>query len=91
MAFQQLLRRDPSQSIADRAPFSGVSAAAGKSPLERALEAAPIDDEPITDNEEKAVQEAGVDTLAGQIVSHEMVRQRLGLPLLNGPPKLRRT
>ncbi len=48
-----------------------------KSPLERALESAPIDDEPITDDEQTADKEAKRDILAGRILSHDDVRQQL--------------
>ena len=48
-------------------------------PLVRALESAPEDDEPITDEEREAVDEAERAVAAGDIVSDAHVRAKLGL------------
>ncbi len=51
--------------------------AATKHPAVTALRNAPIDDEPFTEEDRKAVEEAEEDIRAGHIYSHEDVRQRI--------------
>lgn len=48
-------------------------------PLVRALESAPEDDEPITDEEREAVDEAERAVVAGDLISDAHVRAKLGL------------
>ena len=47
--------------------------------VRRALAEAPEDDEPLTEAEREAIQEAEEDVRAGRLVSHEEVKRRLGL------------
>jgi hypothetical protein len=48
-------------------------------PVLRALREAPIDDEPVTDEEQAAIEE-GLDALElGDVISDEELRRRLGL------------
>lgn len=44
-------------------------------PLLRVLKEAPIDDEPETEEERRAVEEAWEDVRAGRVVSHEEVKR----------------
>ena len=46
-------------------------------PVLKALMAAPWDDEPETEEERKAVEEAEEDVKAGRVVSHEEARRQL--------------
>jgi hypothetical protein len=46
-------------------------------PLLRALEAAPEDDEPLTPEDEAAIEEALEDVRAGRVVRHEDLWRRL--------------
>lgn len=48
-------------------------------PALAALEAAPLDDEPITDGEEALVQEARDAVLEGRVISDDEFRRRFGL------------
>ncbi|MBX6352053.1 MAG: hypothetical protein IRZ10_01860 [Thermoflavifilum sp.] len=48
-------------------------------PVRRALENAPLDDEPETDEERKAVEEGKADIRAGRTLSTDELRQELGL------------
>lgn len=48
-------------------------------PLAWALENAPLDDEPVTAEEEAAVAEALADVAAGRVYSMQEVRRELGL------------
>jgi predicted transcriptional regulator len=43
--------------------------------LPRALRDAPIDDEPVTDEDLAAIAEAEADIAAGRVVSHEEIRR----------------
>lgn len=52
---------------------------ASSSPLARALRNAPLDDEPLSEDERKALDEAWEDIRAGRIVSHQEMRRQLGL------------
>jgi len=47
------------------------------SPLLRALQAAPLDDEPLTEEDRVALEEGERDRVEGRIVSHEEARRRL--------------
>lgn len=51
----------------------------GTQPIEYSLENAPIDDEPWTEEDEKAWQEAQEDIKRGDIVSYDELRRELGL------------
>ncbi len=53
--------------------------ARGEDPFLRALAFAPLDDEPVTAEEEAAVDEARADERAGRVVTHEELKRRLGL------------
>ena len=47
-------------------------------PVLAALKAAPVDDEPETEEERAAVNEAREDVRAGRLVSHEDIRREFG-------------
>ncbi len=51
----------------------------GVDPLRWKLENAPLDDEPESEEEKRAVEEARADWRAGHSVSHEEVVRQLGL------------
>jgi hypothetical protein len=51
----------------------------GLSPIERALKYAPVDDEPLTDEEEEALAEAKEDIRQGRTTSHEDLMRKIGL------------
>lgn len=46
-------------------------------PLLRALLRAPMDDEPVTDEDLAAIAESGADIAAGRLISHAEARRRL--------------
>lgn len=48
-------------------------------PVRRALEEAPLDDEPLTAEDEAAINEAHRDVAAGRVVDHREVKRQLGL------------
>jgi predicted transcriptional regulator len=48
-------------------------------PVRHALENAPLDDEPETEEERKAVEEGRADIRAGRTLSTDELRQELGL------------
>jgi hypothetical protein len=47
-------------------------------PLLRVLEAAPEDDEPLTPEDEAAIEEAWADVRAGRVISDDELGRRLG-------------
>jgi hypothetical protein len=49
----------------------------GAPPALRALALAPMDDEPMTDEDRAALEEARADVAAGRVVSHAEARRRL--------------
>ena len=49
----------------------------GEDPLLRALEAAPIDDEPLTSGEEAALAEASAQVQRGEVVAWEDLKKQL--------------
>lgn len=58
-----------------------------ESPLLQALENAPFDDEPLTAEEEAALNEAESDLAEGRLISHSDARHHLlTLSLLTHPP-----
>ena len=82
----EMVSKEELKRLIDEMPASELGAAQRfleflkqreKGPLDRALEAAPIDDEPITDDEQTAAKEAKRDILAGRIRSHDDVRRQL--------------
>jgi hypothetical protein len=50
----------------------------GRDPLARRLDAAPLDDEPLTDEDREALREAREDAAAGRLISLDGVRRDLG-------------
>jgi hypothetical protein len=46
-------------------------------PVLKALREAPLDDEPVTEEDLKALEEAWEDVRQGRVVSHEEVRRRV--------------
>jgi len=51
----------------------------GSDPVRYALENAPLDDEPETDEEKRAVEEGKADIRAGRTMSSEELKKELGL------------
>lgn len=49
----------------------------GRDPLARRLDAAPIDDEPLTDEERESLREGREDIAAGRVISMEDLRRDL--------------
>ncbi len=49
------------------------------SPVRKAIENAPLDDEPETDEERRAVEEGEADIRAGRTLSTEELRRELGI------------
>jgi hypothetical protein len=49
----------------------------GRDPLARRLDAAPIDDEPLTDEERESLREGREDVAAGRVISMEDLRREL--------------
>lgn len=79
--------KDEIKRLVDEIPDSELQAARrfleflrhqSRSALAWALEAAPIDDEPYTDDEKEAVAEAREEVKAGRIVLHDEIRRELG-------------
>lgn len=50
----------------------------GRDPLARRLDAAPLDDEPLTDEERESLRDARADKAAGRLVSMDDLRRELG-------------
>jgi hypothetical protein len=50
----------------------------GRDPLARRLDAAPLDDEPLTDEDIDALREMREDAAAGRMVSLDELRRELG-------------
>ena len=48
-------------------------------PIVRAMRSAPIDDEPVTDEDRKAIEEGDRDIAAGRGIPHEEVLRKHGL------------
>lgn len=59
--------------------LEGLSALSSANLVKAALEHAPIDDEPVTDEEAQAIDEGERDAEAGRVVAGEEVQIRLGL------------
>jgi predicted transcriptional regulator len=55
---------------------STAPGAAKKHPVLEAIERAPLDDEPVTPEDEAALKEALADVREGRTVSHDEVRRR---------------
>lgn len=49
----------------------------GRDPLARRLDSAPLDDEPLTDEERESLREAREDFAAGRVVSMDDLRREL--------------
>lgn len=49
----------------------------GRDPLARRLDAAPLDDEPLTDEERDSLREAHEDIAAGRVVAMQDLRREL--------------
>jgi len=52
-------------------------ASRGRDPLASRLDAAPIDDEPLTDEERESLREGRADIAAGRVISMEDLRREL--------------
>lgn len=50
----------------------------GRDPLAQRLDAAPLDDEPLTDEERESLRDARADKTAGRLVSMDDLRRELG-------------
>ena len=59
--------------------LEGLSALSLSNPVVEALANAPVDDESVSDEEAQAIEEGERDVEAGQVVSADQVRTRLGL------------
>lgn len=74
-------------SLIDRLPEQEIEAAQRyleflcqhEDPVIRAMRCAPIDDEPLTEEDHKAIQEARDDLQAGNRISNAQIRADLGL------------
>jgi hypothetical protein len=64
----------------DRKKHPGTPGEAERDPVLHALMNAPIDDEPVTPDEEDDLAEAYDDLQAGRLLSTAELRRRLGLP-----------
>ena len=73
-------------SLVDELPDSELGAAAqnlsylrllGEDPVLKAMLTAPLDDEPLTEEDRVALTQARGDLAAGRTVSHDEARQRL--------------
>ena len=56
-----------------------VDAAEESDPAWEALKNAPWDDEPLTEEDKKAIKEANEDFAAGRYITHEDLKKELGL------------
>jgi hypothetical protein len=81
-----MTQRDRLHALVDTLPEDELHAAlrflefleAEETPTELwSLEDAPMDDEPLTQQEEQALAEAEEDVIAGRVVSHAEARRRL--------------
>ena len=59
--------------------LEALSALSSSNPVVEALGNAPVDDESVPDEEAQAIEEGERDIEAGQVVSVDQVRTRLGL------------
>ena len=48
-------------------------------PVFRAMHSAPVDDEPLSDEDRKAIDEGHRDIAAGRCISDDIIRHKLGL------------
>lgn len=48
-------------------------------PVFRAMHAAPVDDEPLSEEDRKAIDEGRRDIAAGRCIPDDLIRQKLGL------------
>ncbi len=76
--------RERLHQLADKLPQKNLSVAqrlleelkSGSDPVLQGILNAPLDDEPVTKQEEAAIAEGLADYKAGRVVSHEEVRRR---------------
>jgi hypothetical protein len=62
-------------------PPGPATTPAPRDPVLESLENAPIDDEPLTDEDERAIEEAREQVRRGEVLTHDEVRRRwLGEP-----------
>ncbi len=82
---QKSKRRERLHQLVDQLPQKNLSAAhrlleqlkADDDPVLRAVLNAPLDDEPVTEEEEAAIAEARADIRAGRVYSHEEVKRHI--------------
>jgi len=92
---QFAMNRETLHSLVDRLPDQEIGAAArflqylSSHRAYRAALSAPIDDEPVTEADAKAFEQAKNDLRAARVVSHDDVRREFGLEgSLHGPSRL---
>ncbi len=73
----ELVDQLPDKELRSVRGYLRYLAASKRDPVLRALVNAPPDDEPETEEERLAVQEAREDLESGRVVSHEEARRRL--------------
>lgn len=80
--------RDDLHRLVDELPENELNAArrylefireTGRDPVRWALENAPLDDEPETDEEKQAVEEGKADIRAGRTMTSDELRRELGI------------
>jgi predicted transcriptional regulator len=73
----ELVERLPESELTAARSYLRYLATVGSDPVLRALMNAPLDDEPLTEEELEAIEEGRRDLAEGRVVSHEEARRRL--------------
>lgn len=74
----QLIEKLPESELATARRFLEYLCTVSQDPVARALQQAPIDDEPVTPEEAEAIREALREVERGETIPHEEVLRRLG-------------
>ena len=75
----QLISKLPANELYAAKRFLEYLAAQGDDPVLQALKNAPVSDEPLTDEDRAALDEAYEDIRADRLISHEELKRRLGI------------
>lgn len=75
----RLVERIPETEVTHALRYLQYLEEIGEDPVRRALDNAPLDDEPETEEERAAVEEGKADLRAGRTLSTEELKRELGL------------
>ena len=79
MATKERLYRLVEELSEEEVPAAEKALEGLRHPALRALAHAPADDEPVTEADRRAMEEAEEDVRAGRLIPHEEVKRRLGI------------